>query len=193
MNLPWTSLACALALLWAMPASADTGATLLPAQSEVVFQIKQMGVPVEGRFRKFEAQIAFDPKKPEAGSVALRIDTASATMGAAEVDIELPKPVWFGVARFPQASFQSSSIKGLGGGKFEVTGKLNIKGQVRDLTLPVALTAPAQPGGPTLASGNFAIKRIDFLVGQNEWADTSLLANEVQVRFKLALAGLGAY
>ena len=193
MNTLWTTRLASLALMAAGAASAQAEAKLQPALSELVFQIKQMGVPVEGRFRKFDAQIAFDPKQPEGGKVTLNIDTASATLGAPEVDIELPKPVWFAVAKFPQASFQSSAIKALGGGKFEVSGKLSIKGQVRDLTLPVTLTAPAQPGGPTLASGSFAVKRIDFLIGQNEWADTSLLANEVQVRFKLALAGLGVF
>jgi polyisoprenoid-binding protein YceI len=30
---------------------------LLPAQSEIVFVSKQMGVPVEGRFKRFDAQI----------------------------------------------------------------------------------------------------------------------------------------
>ncbi len=170
---------------------AQTEAKLLPAQSEVVFQIKQMGVPVEGRFRKFDAQIAFDPKKPESAKVALQIDTGSATLGAPEVDIELPKPVWFAIAKFPQATFVCQSVKPVGAGKFEMTGKLSIKGQVRDITVPVTLAAPAQAGGPTLASGSFSIKRNDFLVGEKEWADTSLLANEVQVRFKLALQGLG--
>ena len=173
-------------------ASAQTEAKLQPAQSEVLFQVKQMGVPVEGRFRKFDAQIAFDPKKPETGKVALQIDTASATMGSAEVDSELPKPVWFGVAKFPQASFASTSIKGLGGARFEITGKLSIKGQVRDIVVPVTLTAPAQAGGPTLAAGSFSIKRVEFLVGEKEWADVSLVANDVLVRFKLALVGIGA-
>jgi polyisoprenoid-binding protein YceI len=35
---------------------------LLP-QSEISFVSKQMGVPVEGKFTKFDAQLAFDPKK----------------------------------------------------------------------------------------------------------------------------------
>ena len=40
------------------------------------------------------------------------------------------------------------------------------------------------------ASGSFTIKRLDFKVGDAEWADTSMLANDVLVRFKLTLAGL---
>src|SRR5689334_6612828 len=61
-------------------------ATLVPAQSEIVFVSKQMGVPVEGRFARFDAQVTLDPKKPEAGQVVLSIDTASATLGIPETD-----------------------------------------------------------------------------------------------------------
>jgi len=36
---------------------------LVPAQSEVQFTARQMGVPLEGQFKKFSAQVAFDPAK----------------------------------------------------------------------------------------------------------------------------------
>ena len=39
---------------------------LQASQSEIVFVSKQMGVPVEGRFKTFDAQISFDPAKPVA-------------------------------------------------------------------------------------------------------------------------------
>jgi polyisoprenoid-binding protein YceI len=164
-------------------------AQLQPAGSEISFTTRQMGVPVEGKFGKFTAQVALDPKKPETGSVAFSIDTASARFGAAEIDAEVPKAIWLDSARFPQASFQSSAIKATGAGRFEVAGKLNIKGQQRDITVPVALT---QAGATSTASGSFVIKRLDFKVGEGEWTDTSLLANDVTVRFKLALGGLPA-
>jgi polyisoprenoid-binding protein YceI len=163
---------------------------LLPAQSEVGFVIKQMGVPVEGRFKKFDAQIALDPAKPETGKIAFTIDIASATMGSPEPDAELPKATWFNTAKFPQATFQSTSIKGLGGGKFEVTGKLAIKGSTRDAVVPVSLT---QSGATTTATGVLAIKRLAFKIGENEWADTSMVADDVQVKFKLALSGVGKF
>jgi len=162
-------------------------ATLVAAGSEIVFTTRQMGVPVEGKFGSFSAQIALDPKKPETGSVAFRIDTGSARFGSAELDAEVPKPTWLSVARFPQASFQSSAIKAAGPGKFEVAGKLTIKGSVRDLVVPVQV---AQAAGNSTASGSFTIKRLDFKVGEAEWADTSMLANDVQVRFKLVLTGI---
>ena len=163
---------------------------LVPAQSEISFVSKQMGVPVEGRFKKFDAQIAFDPAKPQAGKIAFTVDIASATLGSPEPDSELPKAEWFNTAKFPQATFQSSAIKALGGGKFEVAGKLAIKGASQDAVIPVTLAAN---GVTTVASGSFTLKRLAYKIGEKEWADTSMVADDVQVKFKLALTGMGKF
>jgi polyisoprenoid-binding protein YceI len=146
-----------------------------------------MGVPVEGRFGRYSAQIVLDPTKPETGSVAFTIDTGSARFGSPELDAEVPKPTWLNVPRFPQAIFRSTAIKAAGPGRFQVAGQLTIKGATLDITVPVQLT---QSGAASTASGAFTIKRLEFKVGEDEWADTSMLANDVQVRFKLALGGL---
>jgi polyisoprenoid-binding protein YceI len=181
------TLAAALLAALAQPAAAQPKPAQLQASSEIAFTTKQMGVPVEGKFAKFTAQIALDPKKPEAGNVAFSIDTGSARFGSAELDAEVPKATWLNVPRFPQASFQSSAIKAAGAGRFEVTGKLAIKGMVRDVVVPVQVT---QAGATSTASGAFAIKRLAFNVGEGEWTDTSMLADDVQIRFKLVLSGL---
>jgi polyisoprenoid-binding protein YceI len=162
-------------------------AQLVAAASEIGFTTRQMGVPVDGKFGKFTAQVSLDPRQPASGNVAFTIDTASARFGSAEIDAEIPKAIWLDTKRFPQASFQSSAIKAAGPGRFEVAGKLNIKGQVRDVVVPVQVV---QSAGTSTASGQFVIKRLDFKVGEAEWTDTSLLANEVTVRFKLALTGI---
>lgn len=177
-----------LALAFAMLApAARADQKLVPAQSDISFIFKQMGVAVEGRFKKFDAQIDFNPAKPETGKVAFTVDIVSVSLGAPEADAELPKATWFNTAKFPQATFQSNSIKALGGGKFEVAGKLSIKGSVRDVVVPLALT---QAGTTTTASGVFPIKRLTFKIGENEWADTSMVADDVQVKFKIALTGM---
>ena len=183
-----TTLFLALAGAGAQVAFAQPGpAQLQAAGSEIAFTTRQMGVPVEGRFGVFSAQVALDPKQPGTGSVAVTIDTASARFGSAELDAEVPKPTWLNAVGFPQATFRSSSIKAAGPGRFDVAGRLSIKGVARDLVVPVQLVAA---GAGHVASGSFTIKRLDFKVGEAEWSDTSLLANDVLVRFKLTLAGL---
>ena len=184
----WAGAATALLLPCGPAAAAPAAALLVPAESQIAFVSKQMGVPVEGVFRKFEVQIALDPKKPEGGTVVLQIDTGSASFNAPQADAELPTALWFDVARFPRASFQSESIRNLGYGRLEVAGRLTIKGQARQVVVPVAIT---QTEGKSVATGTFAIKRLEFRVGDGDWSDTAMVADEVQVRFKLTLTGLG--
>jgi polyisoprenoid-binding protein YceI len=183
------SLAAA-ALLVAQPAIAQVAAQqkLNPVQSEVGFQFKQMGVPVDGKFTKFDAQVSFDTAKLATSKVNFTVDIASATLGDKATDAELPKATWFNTAKFPQASFASSSIKALGAGKFEVAGKLSIKGVAQDVVIPVTMT---QAAAVTTAVGTFPMKRLTYKIGEGEWADTSMVADPVQVKFKLALTGIG--
>lgn len=171
----------------AAPAAATTAQqALVPAQSEVTFVAKQLGVPLNGRFTRFAAQTRFDPKAPQNSRIAFEIDLSSVSIDP-ETDVELRKPEWFNTVKFPKAMFQSGTVKALGPGKYEVAGKLTIKGQVRDLVVPVQL---AQAGGLSTATGGFALKRLDFKIGDGDWADTTVVANDVQVRFKLALRGI---
>ena len=160
---------------------------LIPAQSDISFSVKQMGVPVEGKFAKFDAQIAFDPNKPDAGKVSFSIDLNSASIGDAETARELKKPEWFSVVKFPTANFTSTSIKAAGPSKFEVLGNLVIKGVAKPVVVPVALT---KVGAVTTANGVFVMKRADFKIGEGDWSDFSIVANDVQVKFKLSLSGM---
>jgi polyisoprenoid-binding protein YceI len=176
-----------LAMLAAVPLAAQAEQQLVPAQSEIQFVSRQMGVPVEGRFKSFDAKLVFDPAKPASSSIAFSVDTGSATLGVRETDAELPKADWFNVAKFPKATFQSTAVKRLQGNQFEVAGKLSIKGVSSDVVVPVTL---AQSGAQTTATGSFAIKRLIFRIGDNEWSDTSMVADPVQVKFKLTLTGV---
>ena len=186
--LPLASSLCLLLAAANGQAQTPAPARLLAAQSEIAFRVKQRGVPIDGKFRKFDAQLALDPKAPQNGSVALSIDTSSATVGFADSDAELPRPLWFDAAKFPQATFRSSSIQGSGNGRFQVTGKLAIKGTTQDVVVAVVIT---QSGAASSASGEFTVKRLEYKVGDKEWADVSLVANDVKVKFKLVFSGLG--
>ena len=112
------------AAVWGLSAHA-AGQTLVPAQSEVTFVAKQLGVPLQGRFKRFQAQVAFDPKALATSKIAFELDLGSVSLNA-DADAELPKAEWFNVPKFPKATFQSSAIQALGGGKFQVRGKLAI-------------------------------------------------------------------
>ncbi|MEO6278546.1 YceI family protein [Roseateles sp.] len=158
-------------------------ATLQPDKSALSFTFKQMGVPVDGTFKKFEAQLDFDPKKPEAGKIAFTVDLGSVSLGDPSFDHELAGTPWFDTKRNGKATFVSTGIKATGPNKYDVAGKLTIKGAVRDVVVPITLN-----GG--VAAGSVPIKRLDFKIGDGEWADTSVVANDVTVKFKLAFSGI---
>ncbi len=160
---------------------------LAAAQSSIVFEVKQMGVPVEGRFAAFDAKLVFDPKKPEAGSVQLSVDLTSAQIGDAETTRELAKPEWFDTKKHAAAVFTSKAFRPAAAGSIDVAGTLSLKGRSRDLSVPVTLS---RAGAATTASGTFTLGRTDYKIGDGEWADVSIVANDVRVRFKLVFTGI---
>ena len=167
-------------------APAAAAQKIVAAQSEVAFVSKQMGVPVNGRFERFDGTVSVDPAKPESGSVAFTVDLASASIGTPDTVTELKKPEWFDVAKSPSATFRSTSIKAAGAGRIDVVGKLTIKGVTRDVHVPMTL---AVQGATLKATGEFTIKRLDYRIGAGQWGDTSLVADEVVVRPRLTVEG----
>ena len=170
----------------AMAGAAFSAQQIQPAHSEIKFSIRQMGVPVEGRFKRFGAEVNFDPAKPQTGRIQIAIDTGSAGFGSPELDLEVPKGTWLDAVRFPKAVFRSSSIRQTGPDRFDVLGRLSLKGADRDITVPVKIV---QSAGSMVATGAFALKRLDYKVGEGEWSDASMVANEVQVTFSLTVTG----
>jgi polyisoprenoid-binding protein YceI len=173
--LPASLLAVALAAS-AVPLKADL------AHSSVAAVFKQMNVPVEAKFRKFSANVDYDAAKPENSKAAVDIDTASLDLGEAEMNKEVAKKEWFNAAQFPKASFVSSSIKPAGAGKLSVTGKLSIKGKSTDVSFPLSVRAE---GGKQVFEGALPIKRLAFNIGDGEWKDTSMVADEVIIKFRV--------
>lgn len=156
-----------------------------PAKSSVSATFRQMGVPVEGKFKKFIAQIDFDPLKPETSKASLEIDIASFDLGDAEFNRETLKKEWFHAAQFPKASFTSTAIKPAAPGKFDVAGKLTIKGKTADVAFPLMVK---KDGSNQVFEGALPIKRLAFNIGEGDWKDTSMVADEVVIKFRVIAA-----
>jgi polyisoprenoid-binding protein YceI len=168
----------------ALNAAAVEYGTLLPERSQVTFTSRQMGVPVEGRFNKFSAAISFDPAKPEAGKAQIEIDLASIDAGSEEANDEVKTKSWFNPREFPTAKFVSEGVRSLGKNRLEARGKISIKGRTRDVTLPVDYKLD---GANAVLEGTIPILRSQFGLGDGPWADTSVVADEVPVKFRLVL------
>lgn len=167
--------------LLAAPAFAQS---LDQAKSQMVFTMKQMGVPVSGSFKKFAANVSFNPAQPETGKADISIDINSINLPTAEANAEARKKDWFNSAQFPQARFVSSSIKALGNNRFQVNGKLTLKGITRDISAPFQVTAQ---GKLLTVDGAIPLSRLAFKIGEGSWSDTSTVADNVDLKFRLVL------
>jgi polyisoprenoid-binding protein YceI len=166
-------------------ATAAEYTVLLPQQSSIAFVSKQMNVPVDGSFKKFTVQITVDPAKPESGKAHIEIDLASIDTGNAEADEEVAGKAWFDTKNYPVASFTSGGIVNTGKGQYQVAGKMTIKGKTVDIKAPITLR---QAGSTLVIEGAFPIRRLDFNIGSGIWSDTSVVADEVQIKFSLTVA-----
>ena len=176
-----------LALATAFAALASTAqaveySQVQPEKSAVTFIYKQMGVAVDGKFKKFSSQLSFDPAKAAAAKVTFDVDLGSVDTGAPEGDQEVAGKPWFNTKAFPTARFVSGSVKALGGNKYEVAGKLTIKGQTQDVLVPATFTAQGNTG---VFDGGFTIRRADFTIGEGAWAKFDIVANDVQIKFRI--------
>lgn len=167
----------------------DVGATeysrILPDKSAIGFVYRQMNVPMEGSFSRYTSRFAFDPAKPTAASASFDIDLSSIDTGASDADEEVRGKLWFNTKAYPVASFVSTSVTPLGANRFEVKGKLTMKGKTREVVAPITLK---QEGPNGVFEGTFSIRRADFAIGEGVWADFGTVANDVAIKLRLTAA-----
>ncbi|MBL8420725.1 MAG: YceI family protein [Dechloromonas sp.] len=181
-------LAIAFALACALPRAAQAVEfnQVQSDKSAINFTYKQMGVAVDGKFKRFSSQLSFDPAKPTAARATLDVELASVDTGAPEGDDEVATKPWFNTKAFPTARFVSGSVKALGGNKYEVAGQLSIKGKTQDIVVPATFAAQGNSG---VFDGSFTIRRGDFSIGEGSWAKFDIVANEVQIKFRITATG----
>ena len=177
-----------LALVLAAPSlQAAEYTTLQTDKSSLTFVYKQMGVPVDGSFKRFTAQLNVDPAKLATAKATFDLDLASIDAGSEEANDEVAGKAWFNTKAFPRAKFESTGFKSLGGNRYEVSGKMTIKGKTQPATATFTLTPQ---GNSAIVDGAFELKRNDFGIGEGSWSDVSVVANEIQIKFHfLANAG----
>jgi polyisoprenoid-binding protein YceI len=162
--------------------------------SQIRFTFLQQGSPVEGRFKAFTADITFDPDKLAKSLVDVRIDTGSIDTGHKDRDTLLRSAAFFDVDQWPGARFQSERLRHVKGDAYEAQGELTIRGVTKPVVLPFTLTIGAQPGAPdrlrALAKGELKISRLDYGIGQGEWAATKTVGDQVVIDFDLQASRL---
>jgi polyisoprenoid-binding protein YceI len=176
----------ALCLCIAWPALADLPAPkkVDSARSSIRFVTRQMNVPVEGQFKRFDATVAFDPAKPEATKAEFEVDLGSIDLGNAEGETEAKRKAWLNIEGFPKARFVADSVRQTGPGKYTASGALTIKGTSQPVTAPFTLN---DSGSLRTVEGQFTLKRLAFRIGEGPWSDTETVADDVLVKFRFTL------
>jgi len=156
--------------------------TVDPAASQLGFTGKVSGEAFKGQFRRWSAQIAFDPKALAASKVSVAIDVGSASSGDADRDQAMPTDDWFAAGKYPKATFVTQGFKDLGGGHYQAIGALSLRGVTQPVVLPFTL---AISGDTAHMNGAVALNRTAFGVGQGQWKSGDTVDTQVTVTVNL--------
>ena len=153
------------------------------AGSSLVFAGTYQGEVFTGRFPGFSTRLSFDPQQLAGARLDVDIPLATATTENSDYDGEMRGDAFFDAAKFPQAHFNATKFRSLGGDRFAADGVLTLHG----INKPVTLTFTWTPGGQPVLAGKATVKRLDFGIGSGDWADTGLIPNEIAVSTKVIL------
>ena len=83
-----------------------------PSHSNAHFTVKHMMITnVRGEFSKLAGTVSYDAAKPEATQIDATVDVASLSTRDAQRDGHLKSPDFFDLAKFPNITFKSKSVK----------------------------------------------------------------------------------
>jgi len=173
--------------LWlaSVAAQAAPSWTLDAADSRLGFAATQAGARFEGRFARFEADIRFDEQDLASSRFEVRVETASADTAESRRDGILTGPDFFWSERHPIATFEALDFS-VSGRAYLARGTLTLRGISRPVELRFGFERLPQ-GGARLTGGT-TLRRLQFGVGQGEWASTEWVGDEVEVSFDLRLS-----
>ncbi len=157
------------------PLKAPTGKyTLDPNHTLVTFCIKHMGVSTYcGRFNTVSGTAVFNGSQPAKSSTKVSIEVASVDTTSDKLDGIL-RDAFFETAKFPTATFESTSIKKTGDDTADITGKLTLHGATKPVTLKTTFNGGREhPIAGTYLLGFSAettLKRADFAFPDVAWS-----------------------
>jgi polyisoprenoid-binding protein YceI len=131
--------------------------------SRIAFSGTHSGHAFTGSFRKWVADITFDPDDLASSRAVVRVDLASVTTGDAIYDKTLPTADWLDMTRSPAATFETTSFRTTAPGRYEADGALEIRGAKLPLRLTFDLSID---GDMERMSGRASLNRLDFGIGK---------------------------
>jgi len=148
----------------ATPAPAAPVWSIDRAASRLSFRAVVAGQPLDGVFKSWDAQIAFDPQNLSASRAVISVNAASAVTGQPARDQALPTAGWLWTRRFPKAQLVTRAIVQTGPNRYVAKAALTIRGVSRAVSVP--FTAMVGKGDMGRMQATLTIDRNLFGIGQ---------------------------
>lgn len=154
--------------------------------SSIIFRGKQMGKDFEGHIPRFTAQIHFDPEMLDESKVAVEMDMMLIDAGDDERNKSLLGKEWLDVMEFKTARFETFGFKKTGDNAYVADATLTIHGVIQEIEFPFTLEFSKESGkDKAVMKGKVMLDRSKFQLGLGDWADPSVIANEIPVEVKV--------
>jgi polyisoprenoid-binding protein YceI len=128
------------------------------------FRAVLAGQPIDGVFKSWDAEIAFDPENLGASHAVISVNTASAITGQPARDQMLPTAGWLATRRFPKAQLVTQTIGQTGPNHYVAKATLTIRGVSRAVSVP--FTAIVGKGDTGRMQATLTIDRRLFGIGE---------------------------
>ncbi len=180
----------AISLLLAFTGSSAFGAArsweLDKAHSNIYFSVDHIFSKVNGHFNEFTLELTFDPANLAESKFLFEIKTDSIDTNIGKRDKHLQSADFFDAGKFPTMKFESTQISDAGNGMYDVAGKITIKDQTYDLTLPLKLMGiaehPAKKGTEVAGfNGTITLDRLAHGVGNGKFHEMGIVGKDVEV------------
>lgn len=142
------------------------------AHSTLIFRVNHLGFSnYTARFRRFDAQLRFDPRN-------LTATQLTATVDARSIETDYPDPKydfnadlqgeqWLSAAKFPEIAFRTTRVEDLGNQAMRVHGELTLRGVTRPIMLDATYNGgyvghPLDPNARIGLSAHGFLRRSDF-------------------------------
>lgn len=139
----------------------------------VQFKINHLGYSyILGSFREFSGEFSYDPEDLEESSVSMEVDVSSLDSNHAERDKHILSDDFLDANQYPTATFTSTGFEPDGDDAGTLTGELTLKGETREIEMPVTLVGEGEDpwgsyragfeGSTTLDLADYGIDMSDF-------------------------------
>ncbi|WP_156679017.1 YceI family protein [Sphingomonas profundi] len=141
--------------------SVDSGHT------QVVFTVNHLGFnSYWGIFGGATGTLTIDPAKPNAATVSIEIPLNGLVTTSEKLNAHLATPDFFDAAKFPTATFKSTSVT-VSGNSARIAGNLTLRGVTKPVVLDAKFTGagngPMPPHGLNVGfEATTSVKRSDF-------------------------------